>query len=113
MNTHVGERGRRESRRWTASPRDGRRELRDDRHDQHLDRPRGEGRGAVEDRSHLPDQGPGAAAAGRGYAAIQMRAKGRQAIPSYQLLADADLKDREAVKTKLRAAGVDGVLVMR
>lgn len=44
-------------------------------------------------------------------AASQMT--GAQAIPSYQLLGDADLKDREAVKTKLRAAGVNGVLVMR
>ncbi len=39
--------------------------------------------------------------------------KGAQGIPSYQLLGDADLKDREAVKTKLRTAGVQGVLVMR
>ena len=38
---------------------------------------------------------------------------GAQAIPSYQLLGDTDLKDREAVKGKLRAAGVNGVLVMR
>jgi hypothetical protein len=44
-------------------------------------------------------------------AAAQMT--GAQAIPSYQLLGDADLKDREGVKTKLRAAGVSGVLVMR
>ncbi|MFL5305425.1 MAG: hypothetical protein ACJ8F1_09430 [Polyangia bacterium] len=38
---------------------------------------------------------------------------GAQAIPSYQILGDADLRDREAVKAKLRAAGVNGVLVMR
>jgi hypothetical protein len=36
-----------------------------------------------------------------------------QAIPSYQLLSDTDLQDRETVKSKLRAAGVNGVLVMR
>ena len=44
-------------------------------------------------------------------AAAQMQ--GAQAIPSYQVLADTDLKDREAVKAKLQAAGVNGVLVMR
>jgi hypothetical protein len=44
-------------------------------------------------------------------AAAQMT--GAQAIPSYRLLGDSDLKDREGVKTKLRAAGVSGVLVMR
>ncbi|MES1164498.1 MAG: hypothetical protein ABUR63_01970 [Verrucomicrobiota bacterium] len=38
---------------------------------------------------------------------------GAQAIPSYQILGETDLKDREAVKGKLRAAGVNGVLVMR
>jgi hypothetical protein len=38
---------------------------------------------------------------------------GAQAIPSYQILGDADLHDREAVKAKLRAAGVNGVLIMR
>lgn len=38
---------------------------------------------------------------------------GAQAIPSYQILGEADLKDREAVKAKLRSAGVAGVLVMR
>ncbi|HVT10271.1 MAG TPA: hypothetical protein VHO67_22580 [Polyangia bacterium] len=38
---------------------------------------------------------------------------GAQAIPSYQILGDADLRDREGVKAKLRAAGVNGVLVMR
>src|SRR2546423_943937 len=31
---------------------------------------------------------------------------GAQAIPSYQVLGDVDLKDREAVKAKLSAAGV-------
>ena len=38
---------------------------------------------------------------------------GAQAVPSYQILGDADLKDREAVKAKLSAAGMNGVLVMR
>lgn len=38
---------------------------------------------------------------------------GAQAIPSYQILGDADLKDREGVKAKLLAAGVNGVLIMR
>jgi len=44
-------------------------------------------------------------------AATQM--EGVQAIPSYQILGDTDLKNRELVKAKLRAAGFDGVLVMR
>jgi len=38
---------------------------------------------------------------------------GAQAIPSYQVLGDASLKDRAAVKDKLKAAGFNGVLVMR
>ena len=38
---------------------------------------------------------------------------GAQAIPSYQVLGEADLKDRAAVKEKLKAAGFNGVLVMR
>ena len=38
---------------------------------------------------------------------------GAQAVPSYQALGDTDLKDREAVKAKLRAGGFNGVLVMR
>jgi hypothetical protein len=38
---------------------------------------------------------------------------GAQATPSYQVLGDADLKDREGVKAKLKAAGYNGVLVMR
>jgi hypothetical protein len=46
-------------------------------------------------------------------AATQLQRKGAQAIAGYQLLGDTDLKDREAVKAKLRAAGVDGVLVIR
>jgi len=46
-------------------------------------------------------------------AAAQLRQKGAQAVASYQLTGDADLKDREAIKAKLKAAGIDGVLVMR
>ena len=38
---------------------------------------------------------------------------GAQAIPSYQILGDTDLRDLDAVKSKLRAAGINGVLVMR
>lgn len=38
---------------------------------------------------------------------------GAQATPSYQVLGDADLKDREGVKAKLKEAGYNGVLVMR
>lgn len=38
---------------------------------------------------------------------------GAQAVPSYQILGDMDLKDREAVKAKLKAAGMNAVLVMR
>lgn len=46
-------------------------------------------------------------------AAAQLQQKGAQATPSYQLTGDTDLKDKEAIKAKLKAAGVDGVLVMR
>lgn len=38
---------------------------------------------------------------------------GAQAIPSYQLLGDTNIQDREAIKARLSEAGVDGVLVMR
>ena len=38
---------------------------------------------------------------------------GAQAVPSYQILGDTDLKNLEAVKAKLHAAGMNGVLVMR
>jgi len=38
---------------------------------------------------------------------------GAQAIPSYQILGDTDLKDLDTVKSKLRAAGINGVLTMR
>ncbi len=46
-------------------------------------------------------------------AASQLQMKGAQGIASYQILGEVDLKDREAVKAKLRDAGVDGALVMR
>jgi hypothetical protein len=38
---------------------------------------------------------------------------GAQAVPSYQILGETDLKDRAAVKAKLREAGFNGALVMR
>jgi hypothetical protein len=38
---------------------------------------------------------------------------GAQAVPSYQVLGDMDLKDREGVKAKLKEQGFQGVLVMR
>jgi hypothetical protein len=38
---------------------------------------------------------------------------GAQAVPSYQVLGDTDLRDREAVKKQLTAQGFQGVLVMR
>jgi hypothetical protein len=38
---------------------------------------------------------------------------GAQAVPSYQVLGDADLRNREAVKNMLLTAGFDGVLIMR
>jgi len=38
---------------------------------------------------------------------------GAKAIPSYQILGDMDLKDLDAVKSKLQAAGINAVLVMR
>jgi len=44
-------------------------------------------------------------------AAAQMA--GAQATPSYQVLGDTDIKDKEGVKAKLAAAGFNGVLVMR
>jgi hypothetical protein len=39
--------------------------------------------------------------------------KGAVVVPSYQVIADADLHNREVVKTKLRDQGFDGALVMR
>ena len=38
---------------------------------------------------------------------------GAQAVPSYQVLGDTDLKDREGVKAKLKEQGFQGVLLMR
>ncbi|HVU53106.1 MAG TPA: hypothetical protein VHL80_20625 [Polyangia bacterium] len=38
---------------------------------------------------------------------------GAQAVPSYQVLGDTDLKDRDAVKAKLKDQGFQGVLFMR
>jgi hypothetical protein len=38
---------------------------------------------------------------------------GAQAVPSYQVLGDTDLKDRDAVKAKLSEQGFQGVLLMR
>jgi hypothetical protein len=38
---------------------------------------------------------------------------GAQAVPSYQALGDMDLKDRDAVKAKLKDQGFQGVLFMR
>ena len=45
--------------------------------------------------------------------AMASQLTGAQATPSYQVLGDTDLKDREAVKMKLKAAGFNGVLVTR
>ncbi len=38
---------------------------------------------------------------------------GAQAVPSYQILGDADLRNRDAVKRQLTAQGFQAVLVMR
>src|SRR4051812_17551736 len=38
---------------------------------------------------------------------------GAQAVPSYQVLGDTKLNDREAVKSRLTSAGFHNVLVMR
>jgi hypothetical protein len=38
---------------------------------------------------------------------------GAQAVPSYQVLGDTDLKNRDAVKHQLLSQGFEGVLVMR
>lgn len=39
--------------------------------------------------------------------------QGAQAVPSYQVLGDTDLRNRESVKNMLMTAGFDGVLIMR
>jgi hypothetical protein len=46
--------------------------------------------------------------------AAELNEKGAKAVPSYTLItAEGELKDRDAVKQKLAAAGVDGVVMMR
>lgn len=45
--------------------------------------------------------------------ARQLRARGVDAVPGYRILSDQDYRDREAAKARLRAAGFDGVIVMR
>jgi hypothetical protein len=54
---------------------------------------------------------PGLRRMGEDTAATQLQ--GANAVPSYQVLGDTSLQDREAVKGKLAAAGFDGVLIMR
>jgi hypothetical protein len=44
---------------------------------------------------------------------VSQEIKGAHVVPSYQVLGDTDLQDKEAVKAKLREGGFDGVLVMR
>jgi hypothetical protein len=44
---------------------------------------------------------------------VAKQSKTTRLIPSYQLLDGIDLHDREAVKGRLRSAGVDGALLMR
>jgi len=39
--------------------------------------------------------------------------KHAQAIPSYTLISDADLGNNETVRARARAAGIDGIVVMR
>jgi len=56
-------------------------------------------------------QDPGIRRMAEDSAASQM--SGAQAIPSYQVLGDTDLRNREAVKAKLQSQGFQGVLVMR
>ena len=56
---------------------------------------------------------PGLRRQGEDSAAAQLREKGAQAVASYQLTGDTDVKDREGMKAKLKGAGIDGVLVMR
>jgi hypothetical protein len=44
---------------------------------------------------------------------VASRLTGAQAVPSYRVLGDTDLRDRNAVKKKLNDQGFQGVLVMR
>jgi hypothetical protein len=41
------------------------------------------------------------------------RLRGAQAVPSYRVLGDVDIKDKDAVKAKLQEQGFQGALVMR
>jgi hypothetical protein len=45
--------------------------------------------------------------------ARELASKGVYAIPGYQLLGDEPVKDKEAVRQKLQAAGIDTAVVMR
>jgi hypothetical protein len=45
--------------------------------------------------------------------AAASRLGGARAVPSYQILGEADLRDREAVTTTLRERGFQGVLLIR
>jgi hypothetical protein len=56
-------------------------------------------------------QDPGLRRMAEDTAASQM--KGAQAVPSYQILGETDLRNRDQVKQKLQAQGFQGVLVMR
>jgi hypothetical protein len=44
---------------------------------------------------------------------VSSRLTGAQAVPSYRVLGDTDLRNRNAVKSKLSDQGFQGVLVMR
>jgi hypothetical protein len=44
---------------------------------------------------------------------VAKQSRETQLVPSYKVLEATDLQNREAVKTRLRAAGFDGVLVMK
>ncbi len=56
-------------------------------------------------------QDPGLRRMAEDAAAAHMQ--GAQAVPSYQVVGDSDLRNREQVKAKLLAQGFQGVLVMR
>ena len=56
-------------------------------------------------------QDPGLRRMAEDAAAAQMQ--GAQAVPSYQVVGDSDLRNRDQVKAKLLAQGFQGVLVMR
>ncbi|MFN8091930.1 MAG: hypothetical protein U0599_06840 [Vicinamibacteria bacterium] len=45
--------------------------------------------------------------------ARELTAAGAQGVTAYSLVPDADVKDKDAAKAKLVAAGVDGAVVMR